>query len=779
MDKRRRWLRTKLFLGVAIAATGLSLVAYAFHFGFFEGLEQQSIDMRFSIRGSQGTPSNLAIVSIDAATFSALRRQWPYNRTLHAQVIRRICAGHPAAIAMDIQFSDYGTVEEDNALGLAILHCKGKVALATTEVSDTGQPALIFDEAALRQLGAKAGDSNLSLSSADVIREMPYSVQGLKSFAIGAAEIATGKTITSSEMGGGHQWIDFVGPPGTVKTYSYANVLPLRIAHRSGDRNPWKVVAYGAAPGAYLDVTRTKAAAEAILARSQIPSSAFRNKVVVVGASVPTLQTLSDFHATSVGTDMPGPEIQADAMETAIKGFPLRSIGTAWDVVLIVCLGCVVPLASLRMRPLWAVGTGLFFAAIFIPGVLIFAFDEGKIASFVYPLAALILSTVGAIAVHYVVTAFEKERVRDVFSRFVPEGVVDQLIDTAGEDLRLGGKEVVGTVMFSDLRGFTSSAEFMPADGVIRVLNHYLHEMSEAILAHGGTLVCYMADGIYALFGAPVDYEDHADRALAAAREMLTERLPAFNAFMREQGLGEGYLMGIGLNTGPVMTGNVGHERRMDYTAVGDVPNTASRIEGMTKTTPYSVLIAESTVEALKDPPPDIVFYEEQDVRGRKERLKLYALDIKKDGGAPVDYEDHADRALAAAREMLTQRLPAFNAFMHEQGLGEGYLMGIGLNTGPVMTGNVGHERRMDYTAVGDVPNTASRIEGMTKTTPYSVLIAESTVQALKDPPTDIVFYEEQDVRGRKERLKLYALDIKKDAAPTPTEPAAAPASGA
>ena len=215
--------------------------------------------------------------------------------------------------------------------------------------------------------------------------------------------------------------------------------------------------------------------------------------------------------------------------------------------------------------------------------------------------------------------------------------MVDQLIANAGEDLRLGGKEVVGTVMFSDLRGFTSSAEFMPADGVIRVLNHYLHEMSEAILAHGGTLVCYMADGIYALFGAPVDYEDHADRALAAAREMLTERLPAFNEFMREQGLGEGYLMGIGLNTGPVMTGNVGHERRMDYTAVGDVPNTASRIEGMTKTTPYSVLIAESTVQALQGlRRTDIVFYEEQDVRGRKERLKLYALDIKKDGGAPA-----------------------------------------------------------------------------------------------------------------------------------------------
>ena len=116
---------------------------------------------------------------------------------------------------------------------------------------------------------------------------------------------------------------------------------------------------------------------------------------------------------------------------------------------------------------------------------------------------------------------------------------------------------------------------------------------------------------------------------------MLTERLPAFNQFMQELELGTGYFMGVGLNSGPVMTGNVGHERRMDYTAVGDVVNTASRIEGMTKETPYSVLIAESTVESLRNPPSDIVFHEEQSVRGRKEKLKLYALDIKKPDTAP------------------------------------------------------------------------------------------------------------------------------------------------
>jgi adenylate cyclase len=632
MDKRRRWLRARLFLGVALGMTGLSLVAYAFHFGFFEGLERQSIDMRFSLRGSQGVPKDLAVVEVDATTFSDLKRTWPFDRSLHAQVIDRICAGHPAAIAMDIQFSELGSVAGDNALGNAIYHCNGKVALATTEVSKSGQPNLIFDSSALSQFHAKAGNSNFSTDQADVIRKMPYEIQGLKSFAIGAAEIATGRTITRSEMGGSSQWIEFVGPPGTVASYSYVDVLPMHVMYAGGGKNPWKVVAFGAVPGVYVAAAASRRGAETLLAQNQVPSSAFRNRVVVVGASAPSLQ---DIHPTSTGSNMAGPELQANAIQTAIKGFPLRSIGTLWDIVLIVCLGCVVPLASLRTRPMVAVATGLLFAGIFIPGVLIVAFRAGRIASFVYPLSALILSTVGSIAVHYVVTAFEKERVRDVFSRFVPETVVDQVLAQSGEDLRLAGREVVGTVMFSDLRGFTSSAEFMPADKVIHVLNHYLHEMSEAILKHGGTLLCYMGDGIYALFGAPIDQDDHADRALTAAREMLTERLPAFNEFMREQDLGEGYFMGVGLNTGPVMTGNVGHERRMDYTAVGDVVNTASRIEGMTKGTPYSVLIAESTIQALRNPPEDIVFYEEQAVRGRKETLRLHALDIRKPDDAP------------------------------------------------------------------------------------------------------------------------------------------------
>src|SRR5205807_7233774 len=135
------------------------------------------------------------------------------------------------------------------------------------------------------------------------------------------------------------------------------------------------------------------------------------------------------------------------------------------------------------------------------------------------------------------------------FSRFVPEDVVDEVLARADRGLRLGGVQREGTVMFTDLRGFTTFAESLKPDGVIDVLNRYLSEMSDAILDHGGTLVAYMGDGIMAVFGAPLPQEDHADRALAAALEMRDVRLPRFNEWLRAEGLSEGFRMGIGLNS--------------------------------------------------------------------------------------------------------------------------------------------------------------------------------------------------------------------------------------
>jgi adenylate cyclase len=218
----------------------------------------------------------------------------------------------------------------------------------------------------------------------------------------------------------------------------------------------------------------------------------------------------------------------------------------------------------------------------------------------------------------------ERERVRGVFSRFVPEHVVDEVLARADDDLRLGGSRDVGTVMFTDLRGFTAFSEATAPQIVIELLNQYFGEMIDAIFEYGGTVVGYRGDGILAVFGAPVPFDDHADRSLAAAREMLDVRMPRFNQWLAEHGLGNGFAMGIGLNSGQFMSGNVGSARQLEYTVHGDTVNTAARVESMTKTAGQPMLITESTRAALLDPPSDLAFVGEFEVRGRESTIRLW-----------------------------------------------------------------------------------------------------------------------------------------------------------
>jgi len=171
---------------------------------------------------------------------------------------------------------------------------------------------------------------------------------------------------------------------------------------------------------------------------------------------------------------------------------------------------------------------------------------------------------------------------------------------------------------------------------VIDALNRYFDETSDAILEHGGTLVAYRGDGFLAAFGAPIEVDDHADRALATARDMVDVRLPRFNEWLRSNGSGEDVRMGIGLNSGSFMSGNVGSFRRLEYTVHGDTVNTASRIEGLTKTLGEPILLSESTRAALLRPPDDLRPVGEVEVRGRQSGVVLWTVD---GAGRPVGSE--------------------------------------------------------------------------------------------------------------------------------------------
>jgi adenylate cyclase len=545
-------------------------------------------------------PKNVVVVGIDDVTFNELdRRPQDFTRGMYATVIDNLHRAGARVIALDVQITEptrappylrrtplYATVDqlaanEDEKLGHAAIRAK-PVVFASTEVDPaTGETPVYGGN--VRGIGGLAGYSSFPLDADGVLRHMQYETDHLKSFAIVAAEVATGRTIQPSELHGTTAWIDYPGPPDTVPFISFSHVL-----------------------------------------RGDFASSRVRDRVVVIGGTAPSLQ---DFHPTSTsrGANVSGPEIQATAIATAIRGFPLADAAGWLNVLAICALGLAPALIGRRLHGLWTIVAALVLAGLFAVCAQV-AFNHGTVLTFTYPLGALAIAAIGTLGVHYVLTSLERQRTRDTFARFVPAEVVNQVLARADEGLRLGGTRVVGTCMFTDLRDSTKFAESLSPETVVDVINRYLGELSESILGHGGTLMSYLGDGFMAVFGAPLEQSDHADRALAAAREILDDRLPRFNAWFREQGYGEELRIGIGVNSGPFLAGNVGSETRLEYTAMGDTINTASRLETLTKTADFYMLLAQATRDALIEPVDDLVEVGEVDIRGRTGSIRIWSI---------------------------------------------------------------------------------------------------------------------------------------------------------
>jgi adenylate cyclase len=573
---RTRWVLLAGVLALAIGATLFATDA-------LRRLELLTVDMRFDARGAQTPPDDIVIVGIDDRTFSDFPFvPYPLPRRHHARVIRRLVAAGAKVIVYDIQFTEpSNSARDDNELVDSVAGARNRIVLATTETDGAGGTRVLGGDDLLRDIGARAGNAVVPADANGVIRRTPYEIDGLRALPVVAAELATRRPVDEREFEDNSAWIDFHGPPGTLTQYSFSAVE-----------------------------------------RGRVPAAAFRDKIVVVGAMAPSLQDVS---ATSTSGDelMSGPEIQAEAISTILRGFPVREAPSWVGWLLVVGLGLFPVLAGLWLRPLRGLLAAVLVAALFAAGAYA-AFRAGVIVPLVAPPVTLAASAVAVLAVLAVFEAIERRRIRDVFARFVPERVVDEVLEKTGDDLRLGGVRRECTVMFSDLRGFTAFSEGMPPDAVIGVLNDYLAEMSDAILDHGGTLITYLGDGIMSVFGAPLDQPDHRDRALAAAREML-DRLERFNG-RGSNGRARDFHMGIGINTGPAMCGNVGSARRLEYAAIGDTTNTAARLEAMTKGSGYAVFVADSTHGGLASPPADLEFVDDLAVRGRRSTVRIWGL---------------------------------------------------------------------------------------------------------------------------------------------------------
>jgi adenylate cyclase len=346
----------------------------------------------------------------------------------------------------------------------------------------------------------------------------------------------------------------------------------------------------------------------------------FKDKIVLIGSSA---VALSDLKPTPVsGNLMPGVEIHANGIYTLINKCFIHYPSVPITLILIVGISIIISLFTSNIRP-WV---SLVLTIIIFIGFLTacdILFDINNLwFEVVRPSYALILSYIAALGYRYATVEKSKKEMRMMFDRYVSKEVVEKII-TNPHQLKLGGDRKDITVLFADIRGFTSMSESMEPEEVVGILNDYLSIMTDIILSCGGTIDKFIGDAIMAVFGAPIAYEDHPLRAAKAALKMRRALKDLHLKWEKENR--QIFDIGIGISSGIAIVGNIGSIRRTEYTAIGDIVNLGARIEPLNKQFNTHILIAESVFERIKER----VNTEEigsVKVRGKKKEVKLYEL---------------------------------------------------------------------------------------------------------------------------------------------------------
>jgi class 3 adenylate cyclase/CHASE2 domain-containing sensor protein len=345
----------------------------------------------------------------------------------------------------------------------------------------------------------------------------------------------------------------------------------------------------------------------------------FREKIVLIGY---TAAGLVDLRANPLSTIAPGVELHANVIDNLINRDITRTAPSALMFPLIVLLGAAFGFAIDRTRSQLVSG---IFAAVTL-AALVTAGYGSLVAGYHVPA----FTAAVAIALTYVVITvfnFVREQhqtalLKMTFGRYVSPQILDHILDHP-EKVRLGGERRDLTILFSDIRGFTSISEASEPEEVVEMLNEYLTRMVDILLKHGGTLDKFIGDAVMGFWNAPAADPDHARHAVACAVEMIEE-----TARLRERWEAEGKAslrIGIGINTGEAVAGNIGSERVFGYTVIGDAVNLASRLESKNKDYVTEIIISESTLERMGDG-FETVYLDDVKVKGKEKAVKIYEV---------------------------------------------------------------------------------------------------------------------------------------------------------
>ncbi len=418
------------------------------------------------------------------------------------------------------------------------------------------------------------------------VRSGPYGVDGVQ---IGERFIPTDEA--------GRLFINYRGPPRIFPTFSISDILA-----------------------------------------GKLPVGTFKDKIVVVGA---TAIGIGDIRTTPFGSLYPGPEIHASVVDNILAGDFIEKPrwSKVFDVSAIVGLGLFLGLILPRASALFGlVFSGALFAAYVLAAYWLFA--QARIGlNMVYPLFTVAATYTILTLYRFLTEERERKRIKGMFEHYAAPDVIELMLkDPAG--VRLGGEEKVLTALLSDLEGFTSFSERRSPNEVIGVLGDYYAEMTEQIFGVQGTLVEYVGDELFALFGAPINQSDHAKRACVCALGMQAQRGVLNEAWAK---VGRPRIKArTGINTGTMLVGNVGSKYRFHYGAVGDPVNLASRLEGLNKIYGTEIIISGYTAElvagAFRLRELDLVR-----VKGREQALPIYELIGAADMPLPADRKELGD----------------------------------------------------------------------------------------------------------------------------------------
>ena len=669
--KKHNWTRV---LALSLFLTGLMFFFYMTRNPFLQFVELKALDVRFLSRGQEAAGPFVVLATVDEKSLDEIGK-WPWPRAKIAALIERLSDEGARVIAMDIFFSEpdennnlrfiermeqetYAlglreprlkqflneareAADNDSILAAAIRRSKSPVVLGYSFHFSQEEIAHLSED----ELAQKSG--NIRPSAVKLVQFTSPKAKQLKvSDALlpesNIAKLAKASRIAghlniSTDIDGKVRWIPLViryqdrfYPALSLQAvrYSMGNIpLRLRVADHGiatiqlgpvaipTNEKGRMLINFRGSPQTFPHYS----AADILAGRT--PTDAFTNKIVFVGA---TAKGIYDLRVTPFSNEFPGLEVHANVADNILKQTFLFRPEWArfFDLAAILFMGLVTGLVLPRLRAFFSVLLiAVLFAGYWLVSQTLFV-RQGIWLNAVYPLLTIVLVYTAVTLYRYIVEEREKRKIRGAFSFYVTPSVVNEMLKNP-DKLKLGGDKKELSVLFSDIRGFTTLAEEMEPEALVNLLNEYLTEMTDIVFEFDGLLDKYIGDAVMAVWGAPLEQTDHPARACRTALKML-DRLTK----MQQQWEVEGTPrldIGIGINTGPMVVGNMGSERRFDYTVMGDSVNLASRLEGINKEYGTQVVISEFTHERVKDD----FFCRELDavrVKGRAKPAKIYEL---------------------------------------------------------------------------------------------------------------------------------------------------------